>query len=306
MTVYVHRGYLCLKYRLYRHTCQMILLTFAHFIKNSTVSKLCRNCLIKTEPIENSKSDRRLAEKELQITRKLAQLEGKGGQSASVTAPNAVKMTRTVGKLARTTFLGRRSLRRLLVMNDELLVMNITCTFFSSFFYFSKHSSFSPKGSRSPQKGTPNRGAMLRAHEGLLKLTHLHNLLAANLLSKLVPLLSFYYPKLWRPVISCRADAPSRLFHNIFGKSVNLTLGRTAIFRDERPICSTVPGRTTASWDKRRGLAGASNDRQLGEKSLQITRKLAQLVGKGGRPAFDERRDATKGVPNAVKRGRNA
>jgi len=59
MTVYVHRGYLCLKDRLYRHRCQMILLTFAPFIENSTVSKLCRNYLIKTvDERNNSKFDR--------------------------------------------------------------------------------------------------------------------------------------------------------------------------------------------------------------------------------------------------------
>jgi len=59
MTVYVHRVYLCLKDRLYRHRCQMILLTFARFIENSTVSKLCRNYLIKTvNERNNSKFDR--------------------------------------------------------------------------------------------------------------------------------------------------------------------------------------------------------------------------------------------------------
>ncbi|MFD2963684.1 MULTISPECIES: SusC/RagA family TonB-linked outer membrane protein [Olivibacter] len=286
--------------------------------------------MIKTEPIENSKSDRRLAEKEPQITRKLPQLVGKWVRPASVTAPNAVKMTRTVGKLARTTFLGRRSLRR-------LLVMNITCTFF-------------------PQKGT-------------------QKLLAAKFLCKLLQLLSLCYPKFWRSVISCLADIPSRPFRSIFGKSFNLTLGQTAIFRDEQPICSTVLGRTTVNRDKQQGdssviesfnypnnkgrtlgffsrreliflrtfgkpvflkpgrnticrdkqpicstvlgrttvnrdelrfWASASNDKRLAEKAPRNARKLPQLVGKGGRPASDERRDAANAMPKAVNRGRNA
>ncbi|MDM8177755.1 TlpA disulfide reductase family protein [Olivibacter sp. 47] len=127
---------------------------------------------------------------------------------------------------------------------------------------------------------------MLRAHEGLLKQTHLHNLLAATckasfnaysnkhviekFLCKLLQLFSLCYPKFWRPVISCRADIPSRPFRRIFRKGVNLRLGR--------PV----------------------------EKAPQITGKLAQLVGKWVRPAFDERRDAANVMPNAVNRGRNA
>ncbi|MEH6304248.1 TlpA disulfide reductase family protein [Olivibacter sp. CPCC 100613] len=166
---------------------------------------------------------------------------------------------------------------------------------------------------------------MLRAHEGLLKQTHLHNLLAANLLSKVVQLLSFCYPTIpvyrnsfisienkhndknfCRPVISCRADVPLRPFCIIFGKSVKLTLGRNAIFRDELPICTTVLGRTTVSRDKRRFWASASNDTQPAEKAPQITGKLAQLVGKWVRPAFDKRRDAANAMPNSVNGGRNA
>ncbi|MFC0316934.1 TlpA family protein disulfide reductase [Olivibacter oleidegradans] len=213
-----------------------------------------------------------------------------------------------------------------LMMNDELLVMNITCTF--------------------PRERYPK-------------------LLAANLLSKLVPLLSFYYPKLWRPVISCRADAPSRLFHNIFGKSVNLTLGRNTEIRDKLPIYSAVPGRTTANRDelsfctfsrKRypkllaakflckllrllslcypkfwrpviscradipstpfRSIYRKGVNLRLGrpaEKAPQITRKLPQLVGKWLQPAFVEKRDAiaqwrdaANAMPKAVNRGRNA
>ncbi|MDM8177756.1 hypothetical protein QT327_25970 [Olivibacter sp. 47] len=83
-------------------------------------------------------------------------------------------------------------------------------------------------------------------------------------------------------------------------------LGRTAIFMDKLPICSSVLGRTTVSRDKRRFGASTSNDRRLAEKEPQITRKLAQLVGKGGRPAFDERRDAANAMRKAVNRGRNA
>ncbi|WP_168204525.1 TlpA disulfide reductase family protein [Olivibacter sp. LS-1] len=82
-------------------------------------------------------------------------------------------------------------------------------------------------------------------------------------------------------------------------------LGRTAIFRDEQPICSTVLGRTTASWDQRRFWASASNDRQPAEKAPQITRKLPQLVGKWVRLACVQWRDATKGMPNAVNGERN-
>ncbi|MDX3916337.1 MAG: SusC/RagA family TonB-linked outer membrane protein [Pseudosphingobacterium sp.] len=95
-------------------------------------------------------------------------------------------------------------------------------------------------------------------------------LLAAKFLCKFLRLLSLCYPKFWRPVISCRADIPSRPSRSIFGKSVNLRLGR------------------------------------LAEKAPQITKKLPQLVGKGGRPAFDERRDAANAMPNSVNGGRNA
>src|SRR5690606_16748426 len=78
-------------------------------------------------------------------------------------------------------------------------------------------------------------------------------LLAANLLSKVVQLLSFCYPKFWRPVIRCRADVPSRSCCSIFGQSVKLTLGRTAAFRGEQLVYSKRLGRTTVRRDEQQG-----------------------------------------------------
>lgn len=139
MTVYVHRGCLCLKYRLYRHTCQMILLSFTHLIENSTPFKLCRNCLIKRfEVRDNSKSDRRttnfggkryLEDRRTAIfkdqrpicssvpgrttvsrdKRRFWACASNDRRPASVVARNATKVSRKVGKLARTTFFGCRA-----------------------------------------------------------------------------------------------------------------------------------------------------------------------------------------------------
>ena len=286
MTVYVHRGYLCLKYRLYRHTRQMILLTFARFIKNSTVFKLCRNCLIKTEPIENSKSDRRLAEKELQITRKLAQLVGKGGRPAFDERRDATKGVPNAGTEGQNAIWRGRNTE----IRDKL-----------------------PIYSAVPGRTTANRDELSFCTFSRKRYPKLP---AAKFLCKLLQLLSLCYPKFWRPVIRCRKGFPSRPCHEGFGKlrwyvtcvrrnarkfrrnaiaqwrdatkgmpnavngerntgtegqnaiwrsqnaslcfSLSTTLfcafqyllGRTAEIRDQLPICSSVLGRTTVNRDE--------------------------------------------------------
>jgi thiol-disulfide isomerase/thioredoxin len=320
----------------------MILLTFARFIKNSTVFKLCRNCLIKTEPIENSKSDRRLAEKELQITGKLAQLVGKGGRPASDERRDAANVMPNAGTEGQNAIWRGRNTE----IRDKL-----------------------PIYSAVPGRTTANRDELSFC---TFSRKRYPKLLAAKFLCKLLQLLSLCYPKFWRPVIRCRKGFPSRPCHEGFGKlrwyvtcvrrnarkfrrnafakwrdatkgmpnavngerntgtegrntiwrgqnaslcfSLSTTLfcafqyllGRTAIFRDKLPICSTVLGRTTASWDQRRFWNIASNDRQPAEKAPQITKKLPQLVGTWLQSAFVEKRDAANAMLNAINRGRNA
>jgi TonB-dependent starch-binding outer membrane protein SusC len=279
MTVYVHRGYLCLKDRLYRHRCQMILLTFARFIENSTVSKLCRNYLIKTvNERNNSKFDQRTTnfkDKRCIEDRRTAIFRGEG------------------------LFLADAR-RLILTMSDELLVMSPLVPHAQrSFVQFCDNEPVENSKSDRPTTNFKDERYVedrrtARCRDELFLCTFFRKrypkLLASKFLCKSLRLLSLCHPKFWRPAFSKRTVFPSTIGYlrefrwlEMVGRLLSFDRSTTN-FKDEW----YVEGRRTASEEWR---------------DIDKFRPNAEKFGPN---ALAEWRNAFTDMPNAVSGGRNA